>query len=143
MKAFVKKNGSMELLETQDPEKRRLIETSERHRRELEKEVKGMAQKTERVLTNALVIGGALALTYLAVTQFTKKSKTKKIKKKQAAPEVAASAEEHEVHESSGPSLLQQIGTKLMDQATIILLDIARQKLAEYMQNRKTEDEPS
>ncbi|MFZ5971559.1 MAG: hypothetical protein ACOYXA_08190 [Bacteroidota bacterium] len=133
----------MELLETQDPEKRRLIETSERHRRELEKEVKGMAQKTERVLTNALVIGGALALTYLAVSQFTKKSKTKKIKKKQAASEVAASAVEHEVHESSSPSLLRQIGTKVMDQATIILLDIARQKLAEYVQNRKTEDEPS
>ncbi len=132
----------MELLETQDPEKRRLIETSERHRRELEKEVKGMAQKTERVLTNALVIGGALALTYLAVSQFTKKSKTKKTKKKQATSEVA-SAVEHEVHESSSPSLLQQIGTKVMDQATIILLDIARQKLAEYMQNRKTEDEPS
>ena len=54
----------MELLETQDPERRKLIETSDRHKRELEKEVKAMSDKTEQVLKNALIIGGALALTY-------------------------------------------------------------------------------
>lgn len=138
----------MELLETQDPEKRKLIETSERHKRELEKEVTAMTQKTERVVTNALVIGGALALTYLAVSQLTKSSKRKKKKKKalvlQAAPPKSDSEEVDEEDETGvEPSILTQIGTKVVNQATLILLDLARQKLAEYMLTRKTEDEPS
>ena len=53
----------MELLETQSPERRKLLETSERHKRELEKEVKSVSEKTEKAITNALIIGGSLALT--------------------------------------------------------------------------------
>lgn len=135
----------MELLETQDPEKKKLVEASERHRREIEKEVGAMTQKTEKVLTNALVIGGALALTYFAVTQFSKRSKKKKNKNKTTgvpSPEKAAVLSEED-DEPSGPSILSQIGTKVVNQATLILLDIARQKLAEYMQNRKTENDAS
>jgi hypothetical protein len=41
----------MELLESQDPEKIKLIETSDRHKRELEKEMKSMTDKTEKVVT--------------------------------------------------------------------------------------------
>jgi len=138
----------MELLETQDPEKRKLIETSERHKREIEKEVTAMTQKTERVVTNALVIGGALALTYLAVSQLTKSSKRKKKKKKAlvlqaAAPKPDSEEIEDDDESDNEPSVLTQIGTKVVNQATLILLDLARQKLAEYMLTRKTEDEPS
>ena len=70
----------MELLETQDPEKRKLLETSNRHRQEMEREIKDISQKTEKVLKNALIIGGALALTYIVVNQLSS-SKTKKKKK--------------------------------------------------------------
>jgi hypothetical protein len=138
----------MELLETQDPEKRKLIETSERHKREIEKEVTAMTQKTERVVTNALVIGGALALTYLAVSQLTKSSKRKKKKKKAlvlqaAAPKPDSEEIEDDDESDNEPSVLTQIGTKVVNQATLILLDLARQKLAEYMLTRKNEDEPS
>ena len=52
----------MELLETQDPERRKLLETSDRHKREFEKEVKDMSDKTEKVVKNALIIGGVLAV---------------------------------------------------------------------------------
>ena len=45
----------MELLETQDPEKKRLIETSDRHKHELEKEVKSISDKTERVVKNVII----------------------------------------------------------------------------------------
>src|SRR5262245_32901669 len=76
----------MELLETQDPEKRKLLETSERHRRELEKEVRDISERTEQVVTNALIVGGVLALSYLAIRQFSKgKTKKKKHKKRKAA----------------------------------------------------------
>ena len=70
----------MELLETQDPEKRKLLESSERHRKELEREVKDISERTERILTNALVVGGVTLLAYFAVSQFTKR-KSKKNKK--------------------------------------------------------------
>jgi hypothetical protein len=137
----------MELLETQDPEKKKLIEASDRHRRELEKEVSAITQKTEKVLTNALIIGGALALTYLAVTQLSKPFKKKKARKKKmseaAQTAVAHEAEPEEEDDSEGPSLLAQIGTKVVNQATLVLLDIARQRLTQYLQTRKTEDEPS
>jgi uncharacterized membrane protein YebE (DUF533 family) len=136
----------MELLETQDPEKKKLVEASERHKKALEKEVGAMKQKTEKILTNALVIGGALALTYFAVTQLSKRSKKKKNKSTTQASQTrprAANEDEDEAEENNGPSLIAQIGTKVVNQATLMLLDMAREKLSEYMQNRKTEDEPS
>jgi hypothetical protein len=134
---------SMELLETQDPEKRKLLETSERHRRELEKEVTDISQKTERVLTNALIAGGVLALTYFAVSQFSGKSKKKKHKKRKVAAAAVDGddiAEAQFVEAPAQPSLLAEIGTKVVNQATLILIDIAREKLMEYLENRKRND---
>jgi hypothetical protein len=126
----------MELLETQDPEKKRLIETSNRHRSEMEKEVKAISEKTEKALKNALVIGGVLALTYLVVSQLSSsKSRKKKIKTKPA--------EEEEENEMSTVvtgvenSLLSQVGTKIVNTATLVLLDMAKDKLSEFLQSRK------
>ena len=129
----------MELLETQDPEKRKLIETSDRHKRELEKEVKAISDRTEQTVKNALVIGGALALTYFTISQLTKtKTRRKKAKSKEADEE-----EVEFVSEPSAPSLISQIGDKVISQGTIILLDIAKDMLAEYLESRKKKDENS
>jgi hypothetical protein len=131
----------MELLETQDPEKRKLIETSDRHKRELEKEVKAISAKTEKVLTNALVIGGALALTYFTVSQLTKAKKRKKAK--EISPKIAIDEEDEEESEPSAPSLISQIGDKVISQGTVILLDLAKDMLMEYLESRKKKDENS
>ena len=72
----------MELLESQDPEKKRLIETSERHKRALEKEVSEITEKTDKMLTNALIIGGSLLATYFVVSAFSGGSKKKKRRRK-------------------------------------------------------------
>ena len=72
----------MELLETQDPERKRLLETSDRHKRAMEKELSEITQKTDRVLKNALIIGGSLALTFLIVSSLAKRRKKKKKKGK-------------------------------------------------------------
>jgi hypothetical protein len=128
----------MELLETQDPEKRRLIETSDRHKRELEKELNGIRTKTERVMTNALIIGGALALSYFVISQFS--GSKKEGKKKHRAEE---EGEENEIVASAAPSFLTQIGTKVINQATLILLDMAREKLEEYLHERRNSNENS
>jgi Icc-related predicted phosphoesterase len=136
----------MELLETQDPEKKRLIETSDRHKHEIEKEVKELSDKTERMVKNALIIGGTLAVTYLVISSLSAKRKKKKTKSKvnQAS---AAGSDDSETDEASAsftpPSMLSQIGERFATQATAILLGIAKDKLTEYLSNRKQKDENS
>lgn len=135
----------MELLETQDPEKKRLIESSDRHKRAMEKELQDLTQKTDRVLKNALIIGGSLALTYMVISALSKRKKKKK--KKQVAelaaqaglPGTPAEADE----DDDGPSLFSQVGSQLLNQASVILLDLARQQLKEYLANRSKTDEHS
>jgi hypothetical protein len=129
----------MELLETQDPEKKRLLETSNRHRQEMEREIKDISQKTEKYLKNALIIGGALALTYLVVNQLSSSKAKKKKSREEKADDNSIS--EEPAHES--PSLLSKMGDKAMNMATLILLDLAKEKLSEYLQNRKSKDEDS
>jgi Icc-related predicted phosphoesterase len=135
----------MDLLETQDPEKKRLIETSDRHKHELEKEVKAISDKTEHVVKNALIIGGTLALTYLVISQVGSfKKKRKKVKTKQNENEETTESDLEEVGTSySPPSFLSQIGERLATQATALLLGIAKDKLAEYLSHRKQKDENS
>lgn len=136
----------MELLETQDPEKRKLIETSDRHKKELEKEVKAISDKTEKVLKNALVIGGALALTYFTVSQLTKR-KAKRKKAKETSNDGQSNSqriqEEDALPEPSAPTLISQIGDRVISQGTFILLDLAKDMLVEYLESRKKKDENS
>lgn len=127
----------MELLETQDPERRKLLETSDRHKRELEKEVKDMSDKTEKVVKNALIIGGVLAVSYLLISQLGSSKKKKKLKTKSA---VVTAADEEEDDEPEAPGVFAQIGTKVVDTATLVLLDLAKEALAEFLKNRKQKD---
>ena len=57
----------MELLETNDP-KSLLLKKSAKHKKVLEDEVKLLSENAEKIVTNALIIGGTLALTYLLIT---------------------------------------------------------------------------
>lgn len=121
----------MELLETQDPEKKRLLETSEQHRRELEREMNQIAERGEQVIKNALIIGGTLAITYLLVTQLTRKpSSSAKGEDATSGPEPAFAAEPEE------PTLLARVGNKVVNAATLMLVEIAREKLTGYFKNR-------
>jgi len=141
----------MELLETQDPDKKRLIETSDRHKQELDREVKALSDKTERVVKNALIIGGTLLLTYLIVSQFgSGKTKRKKVKaktkgkvKQTLLDDTLDSGQDDESVSYAQPSFLSQIGERVATQATALLLGIAKDKLAEYLSNRNQKDENS
>ena len=57
----------MELLETNDA-KSLLLKKSAKHKKGLEDEVKLLSENAEKIVTNALIIGGTLALTYLLIT---------------------------------------------------------------------------
>jgi len=124
----------MEFLETQDPEKKKLLETSHSHRQEMTRELKDISEKSEKVLRNALIIGGVLSLTYLVVNQLLS-SKTKKKKAKKESADENSAAEENLVEP---PSLLSKMGDKAINMATLFLLDLAKEKLSEYLQHRKS-----
>ena len=136
----------MELLESQDPQKRKLIATSDRHKHELQKEVEEIAERTERTMKNALIIGGSLALAYLVVSQISSSTKKKKKKYKIARiPKVKVANvnteedEEEEVQDST--NLISAIGTQVMNQATAMLLELAKEKLMEFVATRMKSDE--
>ncbi len=61
----------MALLESNDP-KLVLLKKSAQHKKDLENEVKVLSESTEKIITNALIIGGTLAVTYFLVRQFTR-----------------------------------------------------------------------
>ena len=137
----------MELLEIQDPEKKKLIESSERHKRALEKELSLLASKKDRMVTNALVIGSTLALTYFVISSITKKTrKKKKLRLAAIKEETGADNEDLEVEEEvkeAEPSELGKLGIHLLTQVSAMLLSLAREKLSEYLESRKKNNEHS
>jgi hypothetical protein len=125
----------MELMEEGDELKRELLRKSAHHREEIEGDVKLITENTEKIITNALIIGGSLALTYFLVTRLSgssgKKSKRKaaKIKLVQNSPE----SDEVVKDEQTAPGMIGQLGTALVSQASIFLLNLAKEKLMEYL----------
>jgi hypothetical protein len=123
----------MELLESDDP-KHLLLRKSAKHKQELEQEVKLLSENTEKIITNALIIGGTLAVGYLLVRRFSKspkrKSKSKKIRLVHAAEPAVDAAEAAEPAEAS---VMSQVGSALAAQATVFLLDLAKDKLADFL----------
>jgi hypothetical protein len=134
----------MELLDSDDPVKSKLLRQSAHHREQLEEDVKLISEKTEKIITNALIIGGALAATYFIVSQFSsskkRKSKVKKIRivkdENSTDGQVVVENEEPET-----PGVFSQIGSALASQATVLLLAFAKEKLGEYMQSQTPKKE--
>jgi len=123
----------MSVLETND--KKQLLKKSWQQREALEHEVTLLSEKTEKVLTNTLIIGGSLAVSYLLMRQFFK-SKKKTGKKSKAVAKGAELEEEHtEHHPSFFSSVASEIGMALATQLTAFLLEIAREKLVEYLES--------
>jgi hypothetical protein len=129
----------MELLESNDL-KSELLKKSARHRSELEGEVKLISERTGKVLTTALVVGGALAVSYLLIRQLSgsaKKGKTRTRPVKMKVVQADAYAADEPVvyeQEHAMPGIVAQIGTALASQATVFLLGLAKEKLTEYLQ---------
>ena len=124
----------MELGESDDL-KMNLLKRSAKHREELENEVRLLSARTESILTNALIIGGTLAASYFIVRQFTGRSvKAKKVRAKTLTVLPAAAPAEPMAEVEESPGIVSQIGAALASQATVFLLGLAKEKLAEYLQ---------
>lgn len=132
-------------LGTDDPEKGQLLKKSAHHRELLEEEVKFISERSEKILTNALIIGGTLAITYLLVTSLSssspekQKRKSKKIKLVASPESTDPRAEENSEPEEAG--IVSQIGGVLVAQATGFLLSLAREKLVEFLQSQMVKKE--
>lgn len=127
----------MELRETDDPVRGRLLKKSAMHQKQLEEEVKFISDRTQKIVTSALVVGGALALTYVLVSSLAgspkkgKKTRPAKIRLVQKDSDDA-----QVVHaEPEAPSVMAQIGAALATQASVFLLSLAKEKLMEYLQS--------
>jgi len=134
----------MEILESQDPEKKKLIEASERHKRALEKGVSDLTTDTQKMLTNAAIIGGVLIASYFVVRSLSSSGEKKKKRKKSrvtlVSPSVSRASDDDDDYEEVAPAgggLLAGIGANLANQATVILIDMAREKLMEFLESRK------
>jgi hypothetical protein len=134
-------------LETDDPVKSKLLKKSAQYREDLEDETKAISDRTEKIIKNAVIIGGSLALAYFLYNQVStskkKKTKAKTVASLQSAVNDVVEEEEEEI---SGPAkILSQIGTALVSQASVFLLSMAKEKLSEYLQaqSEKKKDEHS
>ena len=124
-------------LDSDNPDKGKLLQKSALHRELLEEEVKQISERSEKIITNAIVIAGALALTYFVISSFSgpsekKKSKTRTIKLIEGKPGEDVEIQPAAVHETTG--IVSQIGAVIAAQATGLLLSIAREKLVEFLQ---------
>jgi len=124
----------MNLPELNDP-KAELLKKSAMHRHGLEEEVKQISERTEKIITNALIIGGTLAVAYLLVRQFSGSS-LKKNSRTQKVTDAASTPENNSSDEPSSPGIASQIGAALASHATVFLLTIAKEKLSEYLQSQ-------
>jgi hypothetical protein len=123
-----------------NPEKGELLQKSAHHRQLLEDEVKLISERSEKILTNALVIGGALAVTYFLVSGLSgktgkKKNKARKIKLVESKGDSATSPDETEDEEHEA-GFVSQIGAVIAAQATTFLLSIAREKIVEFLESQ-------
>jgi hypothetical protein len=122
--------------ETDDPIKSTLLKKSAQYRDELEEEAKVISERTEKIIKNAVIVGGSLALAYFLYTSFasSKKKKSRKEKSLQATTAAPGIEVDEEEEESSPNKVLSQIGAALISQASVFLLSMAKEKLSEYLQ---------
>lgn len=134
--------------ETDNSEKGQLLKKSAHHRELLEEEMKMISERSEKILTRALMIGGTLALTYFLVSSLSGESRKVKSKarKKAKRAESGTEADTFSTEDEEEPreaGIVSQIGAVLVAQATGFLLSIAREKLVEFLESQGMKKEHS
>lgn len=124
----------MDHSETDDPVKGQLLTRQHQQVETMKEEMKSISERTGKIATTALIAGGVLTLAYILYLELGA-TKKKKQKKHKIGHEEASGEEEHQ--EDREPGLLAQIGVTVANQALLLLLDVARTKLAEYVEAQK------
>lgn len=120
----------MELLETADPDKKRLMDEVRKRRQQLDAEAGALARKSSKKLSNALMIAGVLVGSYLIYRAISKSRKTEKSKEAQTGLDKSAAPGSVS---KSGNSM----GSRLAQLAVVFLLNLARERVAAWLASRK------
>lgn len=125
----------MGLSSKNDLEKSELEGRVKRKQIEMQEEASNLARQSDKMIKNALIIGGALVLTFFVVRSLTGKS-SKKIEKEESPLSDSEAS-------SSQPSMIAGIGSRIAEGAVIFLLGLAKEQLSEYLKSRRKENEYS
>ncbi|UII34480.1 hypothetical protein LVD17_11735 [Fulvivirga ulvae] len=111
---------------------------SQKHREAFEHELSEVVDKTKRIATSVLVIGGSFALSYYLIKKLTGKKTVKKIKMQKDTGGV------NEMVIQKHPSVFSTVGNVILTEMAVFLLGIAKERLINYIQNLNSrEDEDS
>lgn len=79
-----------------------------------------------------------MAITFIVVSRLTR---SKRKKRRHQTSEKGD--DQNEIQEPTSPNILSQIGDIVITQATMLLLEFAKEKLSEYLHSRKSSDDNS
>lgn len=127
----------MELLESERPGQRDI------HMRSLPSSgpIEKNSTDTERIVRTALIVGGTLAASWLVLRLIQRYGKSKKPKE---IPVTDASLPEPapvQATASSSNSIMAAIGDRVAREATIFVLNLAREKIAAWIESKRSADE--
>lgn len=116
-----------------EEEKYTLRKNTIKYKKALEEELDKWFGSAKSTTKNILIIGGTITVSYLLAKKLTKLTKRKKKKKtaNQAVPS------EH----NSRTSLFDEISDQLLRELSIFILTYTRQKILEYIETLKENDE--
>lgn len=113
--------------------RQKLEQLSRDKEEEIEQELGELAEKGKKIATQALLVVGGLALTYMIFKAFDNGSGKSK-KKKKAAIRMVKDKELDEAEEET--SWFGGISTKLATEAALLLLALAKDRLVDYLNTR-------
>lgn len=114
-------------------QKLKLAEISKIKEQELENQVAVLAENGKKLATNLAVIAGGLALSYFTYRLLFESKKKSKNKSKNLILPPSTQSSDAEIIEHEGDSLISEIGQTLVKELSLVLLDIAKEKIQEYL----------
>lgn len=123
----------MEFLQGSNKEMSALLQRVNQKKSEMEEEASKLSRQSDKLIKNALIIGGALVVTFFVVRSLTGKSSKKN--EKELNPQDSSD------QEPTGSSMISEIGSRVAEAAVVFLLGLAKEQLSGYLKSRQKENE--
>lgn len=124
----------MEILESADPQHRKLLEEVRRRKEQLDSETGTLSRRSEKVVRNALIIGGVLLASYLVYRAVSGGGKKEK-------PKESTDQKSGDTKTPQAPSMISVLGRRLGQVAAIFVLNLARERIAAWLTSKKSGNE--
>jgi len=123
----------MEFLQGSNKEMSALLQRVNLKKSEMEEEAAKLSNQSDKMIKNALIIGGALVVTFFVVRSLTGKSSKKNDKE--------LNPQDSSDQEPAGSSMISEIGSRVAEAAVVFLLGLAKEQLSGYLKSRQKENE--